>query len=119
MGRFLEIGPDNQPFPPDDRIVLVALGGPRVRLGVHVEHLEDGGVRVTRIEPHSIAERDGIRRGDQFLQADGREVEDVYTLVEMIDRHAPEDRVEIVIERDGAEHGIPVVLDVGRLRESD
>ena len=68
------------------------------------------GVRVTDVVPESAAESAGLEAGDTLLSIDGVELRRSDTLLETLAGMAPGARVEIVLERDGEQQTVEVVL---------
>ena len=70
----------------------------------------DRGVLVVSVAPGSPAERAGLRPGDIIVRFDGQEVARASDLEQALRQRQPGDRVEIVINREGAERSITVTL---------
>ena len=74
----------------------------------------DPGVRLTGVREASPAADAGLQRGDVIVAFGGREVGDLYEYTYALRAHAPGDRVEIVVLRDGERVTLSAVL--GRRR---
>ena len=68
--------------------------------GVYVDGLMEGGA----------AEDAGIKKGDVILKADGKEVNSVPELQELVSSHKPGDKIDVLIDRNGKEKDIEVTL---------
>ena len=68
------------------------------------------GVYVDAITENGAAESAGIKKGDVILKVDGHDVNSVSTLQENIGRHKPGDEVNILLDRDGKEKEVNVIL---------
>ena len=110
---FEDIVEDKRPSPPGDRPVLVILGKPRIELGIAVVYLGSGALRIASVEPGSIAARDGIRVGDRLIEIDGHVVRAEYSIRRAIGDHAPGDRIDLVVERDGTRYRLSILLEAG------
>jgi membrane-associated protease RseP (regulator of RpoE activity) len=71
---------------------------------------EVGGALVTQVVEGSPADRAGIQPGDLILAVDGVRMEEEDTLIRVIRRHRPGDRVEITLWSRGRERTITVRL---------
>ena len=127
---WLELPPEerNRTFPskPVGQRALIVLAGPVINLlfaalilggfayayGVNVTPAD-----VTAIEPGSAAEKAGLQPGDKIRGVDGVEIELFPELRQIIVAKIPGDRVELTIERGGAEIQVPV--SVGEIVEVD
>jgi len=127
---WLELAPEerNRTFPskPVGQRALIVLAGPVINLlfaalilggfayafGVNVTPAD-----VTAIEPGSAAAKAGLQPGDKIRGVDGVEIELFPALRQIIVAKIPGDRVELTIERDGAEIQVPV--SVGEIVEVD
>lgn len=67
----------------------------------------DGAAAVT---PDGPADKAGLSSGDVIVRFGDRVIDSGPTLISEIWTHRPGDRVEVVYERDGAEHTVDVVL---------
>ncbi len=73
---------------------------PPVQLGFDNDHLQaEHCDLVTKIYKGSPAEKAGLREGDRILKADGRELQNEYSISEIWARHKPGDAVELTIKR--------------------
>lgn len=70
----------------------------------------DRGVLVVSVAPGSPAEQAGLMPGDIIVRFGGQEIARVSDLEQALRQHQPGDRVEIVINREGAERSITVTL---------
>ncbi|MDX1493163.1 MAG: M28 family peptidase [Longimicrobiales bacterium] len=70
----------------------------------------DYGLRLTGVREGSPAEEGGLRAGDVVVEFAGREITDIYAYTYALRDHAPGDRVEIVVERDGERVTLNVTL---------
>jgi len=69
-----------------------------------------GGVYVNGLMEGGAAEDAGIKKGDVILKADGKEVNSVSELQELVSSHKPGDKVDVLIDRNGKEKDIEVTL---------
>jgi PDZ domain-containing secreted protein len=80
-------------------------------LGVQLQETRDQrGVQVARIFEGGPAARAGLRQGDVLLKIDDREVSSPDDASEVIERFDPNDRVELVVLRDGEEQELTATL---------
>jgi S1-C subfamily serine protease len=70
----------------------------------------DEGVLVISVVPGSGAAGAGVEAGDVLLAVDDEPMRQVEDLLSLLREHAPGDRVELTILRDGDERTIPVTL---------
>lgn len=79
----------------------VAIAPPRVarRMRTAVGLPEHDGVLVRAVEPDGPADRAGIERGDLIVTADGRPVERVDALYEVLDRASPGGELDFTVLR--------------------
>jgi len=68
--------------------------------GVYVNGLMEGGA----------AEDAGIKKGDVILKADSKQVNSVAELQELVSSHKPGDKINVLIDRNGKEKDIDVIL---------
>jgi hypothetical protein len=68
------------------------------------------GVRFDDVVAGSAAAAAGLQRGDVLVAFDGVDVADLRAYSELLKRHAPGDRVVIVVVRGGARQSVEVVL---------
>ena len=71
---------------------------------------EGAGVAFTGVSPGSPAERAGLRRGDVLVRFGPRGIRNIYDYTYALAGHEPGDRVTVVVERDGREVGLELVL---------
>jgi Do/DeqQ family serine protease len=93
----------------------------RALLGVSINEVTDEiarkndltairGIYVTGVNPGSGASDAGMQAGDVIISIDGKEVNTVSSLQEIVARHRPGDKVEVVIERKGVQQTLRVTL---------
>ncbi|WP_250630145.1 S1C family serine protease [Rhodoflexus caldus] len=93
----------------------------RALLGVSINEVTDEvarkynltairGIFVTGVNQGSGAADAGIQAGDVIISIDGKEVNTVSGLQEIVARHRPGDKVDIIIERKGEEKKLRVTL---------
>ncbi|MUL39832.1 PDZ domain-containing protein [Streptomonospora sp. PA3] len=95
-----------------------ASAGEGAALGVALDEGYDQGARIapdeqaggSAVEPGGPADQAGLRSGDVIIEFDGRAVSDHGTLVRLLERYKPGDRVEVVYERDGERRTTDVTL---------
>jgi tetratricopeptide (TPR) repeat protein/CHAT domain-containing protein len=96
------------------------------RLGAELKNLPDddrkrlqlkGGVRIVRALKDSAAEAAGLNADDIVLSLDGTEVDSSQKMIEAIQAHAPGDKVQIHILRDGTELAVTATLGAITIRE--
>jgi uncharacterized iron-regulated protein len=81
----------------------------KVRLGVMMR-ADAGAVVVERVLPGSPAELAGIRTGDVFVSLDGLPVTEMGDVVIVIGSKKPEETVQVILRREGAEMTFTPVL---------
>ena len=81
---------------------------PQLRVSAGIE-AEDGAF-VSEVVPGEAADKAGIRVGDVLLRIGDRDISSSEEVGEAVLDHAPGDRVEIVLERNGDEQRITVTL---------
>jgi hypothetical protein len=84
--------------------------------GVVPEFGEDGsrGVKIGGVRGGSPAEKAGVRSGDRLVGFAGVDVKTLEDLVFALRRQRAGDRVEVVVQREGAEHRFEAVLEERR-----
>lgn len=70
-----------------------------------------GNSSVPAVLPGSPAAKAGLRSGDVIKKVDSQDADDAHSLSSLLAQHAPGDKVEIVVSRDGNEQKITVVLE--------
>jgi tetratricopeptide (TPR) repeat protein/CHAT domain-containing protein len=78
---------------------------------------EAGGVRIVRVVPGSAAEAAGLKQDDIVLLLDGVEFSSYQKVSEAIKAHAPGDKVQINILRDGTERAFAATLGAFTIHE--
>lgn len=69
------------------------------------------GVLVENVYPNTAAEKSGIKRGDIILEFDGKKIDSIGKLQDIVAATAPSKKVRIVIFRNNSRKTISVVLD--------
>jgi len=69
------------------------------------------GVFVAEVEPNGPADKAGLREGDRFISMDGVEITSTNDIITVRDSHEVGDEVTVVVERDGRQ--IELVLVIG------
>lgn len=93
----------------------------RALLGVSINEVTDEvarkynltairGIFVTGVNQGSGAADAGVQAGDVIISIDGKEVNTVSDLQEIVARHRPGDKVDVIIERKGEEKKLRVTL---------
>jgi serine protease Do len=70
----------------------------------------NAGAFVQRVQPGSGAAEAGIRAGDVIVGVDGRRIRSAADVGQAIRTRAPGDRLDVIIERSGAEQTVSAVL---------
>lgn len=91
---------------------VVVLKRRRPTLGVTLEPTE-AGVFVNRVVSASPADKAGIKKGDRIVAAEGTNIRSVYEAVRPTLYKQPGDTMTFLVERDGEEHTIELVLGGG------
>jgi S1-C subfamily serine protease len=90
---------------------LVVLERRRPTVGLTMRQGDkDGTVEVEHVTPKGPAEQAGIRKGDRILEAEGRKIRSAYQAVDLILSRQPGDKVEFLVEQNGAEKDVKVQL---------
>ena len=101
-------------YPVDDRYLGGTQPGNQRRgrgyLGITMSETPDGIVRVSRIRPESPAMEAGIRSGDEILAVNGQEIFASQDVTRLISSHNPGDAVTLMVDRNGRDRDIEVVL---------
>ncbi len=71
---------------------------------------EVGGVYVAGVMEDGSASEAGIRKGDVITEIDGVKISAPTTLTEQIGKHSPNDKISLVVKRDGKVKHFDVVL---------
>jgi S1-C subfamily serine protease len=81
-------------------------------LGTMPDYAYEGkdGMRLQGVTPGSPAEQGGLKDGDVITRFDNKPVGTIYDFMELMARHAPGDKVELAIKRDGQTVTLRVVL---------
>jgi serine protease Do len=86
----------------------------RAFLGAYIEATEENaaqpGAVVRRVTPESPAAKAGLQDGDVITRVDGRQVEDPQTLLNVLARHKPGDKLKFQVERAGKDKSLDVTL---------
>jgi len=110
-GSYAPNAPSYANSPParyDDNVVYH--GHERAVLGVTLGETPNGVVTIQRVTPDSPAEEAGLRRGDEILAINGRQVYSYRDVTRMIADHQPNDLVELSIGRNGRERTAEATL---------
>lgn len=83
--------------------------GERGRLGLTAVE-RDGGVVIDALAPGSAAAAAGARAGDRIAEIEGRPVDGIPTIADVLSRHRPGDRLALVLGRDGRTITVTVTL---------
>lgn len=68
------------------------------------------GVYVSDVDPGSPAEEADIRPGDMIISIDGVEITRSDDIIDVRDLHVPGDEVEVVVERNGRQYELTLVI---------
>lgn len=80
-------------------------------IGITLDVDYDGeGVKVGQIDDESGAKAAGIRRGDVLVEVAGREITSPFELRNVLLDFSPEDRIDVVLMREGEQRKVEVVL---------
>ncbi len=60
----------------------------------------DQGLEIGRITPRSAAQKAGLKRSDILVEFEGSKVPSVSSLIALLEDHAPEDEVSVLIQRE-------------------
>ena len=103
--------PPTPPPPAQDAPAEAAASGYGPYLGTIPDmSMAEGGVRLTGVREASPAAVAGLQAGDVIVGFAGREVADLYEYTYALRAHAPGDRVEIVVLREGERVTLSAVL---------
>jgi hypothetical protein len=80
-------------------------------LGSIPDYNEDiKGVKLNGVREGSPAEKGGLKGGDVVVKLGGKPIATIYDYTESLGRYKPGDSVEIVVQRDGKEATLKVIL---------
>lgn len=102
--RLMDVTLPSIPMRPADFYWAVGyedLAGEQVALGVEVEEVEKGGVRVRSVVPGGAADAAGLAVGDIVVSLDGEPVEDSFDLRYLVSRHRPGESGSLAVLREG------------------
>lgn len=103
--------PPNPPPPAQDAPAEAATSGYGPYLGTIPDmSMAEGGVRLTGVREASPAAVAGLQAGDVIVAFAGREIADLYEYTYALRAHAPGDRIEIVVLREGERVTLSAVL---------
>ena len=95
---------------------------PSATLGVEIQAPREGaaekGIVVQDLDPEGPAAKAGIKPGDTIVKVGDKEVSDYNSLVDMLRKHKPGDKLSVKVMRDGKEHALDVTLGERRSRPS-
>jgi len=92
---------------------------PRATLGVEIQQGgAEKGIVVQDVDPEGPAAKAGLKRGDMIVRVGDKDVSDYNTLVDMLRKHKPGDKLSVKVMRDGKEHMLDVTLGERRVRPS-
>ncbi|MCK6471678.1 MAG: M20/M25/M40 family metallo-hydrolase [Planctomycetes bacterium] len=81
---------------------VTGMGG--IRLGTLPDYAFEGkGLRITGVRADSPADSAGMKAGDVIVKLGGKNVENIYDYMNALKACAPNEPVEIVVQRDGKE----------------
>jgi uncharacterized iron-regulated protein len=115
--KLMDVELPDLPMRPAD--VYLAIGyddheGGRVKLGVLIEPVEEGGVRVVGVLPGSPAEAAGLQKGDRIVSAGGNAVREPSDLTRTVSGYEPGDTGPVEVVRGEERLGLEVTYDVLR-----
>jgi uncharacterized iron-regulated protein len=102
--RVMDVALPSIPLRPADFYWAVGyedLSTGQAALGVRVEELDSGGVRVQSVVPGSAAQAAGLAAGDVILSLDDEPVADSFDLRYLVSRHRPGEAGMLAAQRDG------------------
>lgn len=73
----------------------------RVIVGVQPQDTGGTGVLLTQVSPNTSASEGGLAAGDRIIEWGGEEVTTLSGWVQLLARHEPDDRVDVVVIREG------------------
>ena len=85
-----------------DSSKLAGENPPKMRLGISITEANHG-VRVTEVQPNSVAATSRLRQGDLVVAAAGIKISETSELLKVLSRQAPGTWLPLVVERDGVE----------------
>ncbi len=91
-------------------VEVSAQSGPRAFLGVRMDSVTAGRVRITSVLPGSAAATAGIQSGDFLIRVAGRAVSTSSDVVAAVGSAGPGAHFSVVLERSGNERRLDVVL---------
>jgi S1-C subfamily serine protease len=100
------------PMPPYDFVVFTAyesLEKQKVRLGVVLQET-DGGVRIEKVLPGSVAEKSGVQTGDVLVSFDGEPVKDSFDVIYAVNQKQAGDRAVLEIARGDAQQTLEILF---------
>ena len=102
-------------------LILKPASDRKVMIGVTMSANGDGeGVTVGSVIQGLAAEKAGLRRGDVIVKVSGKDVETSDDVISVLNEKAPGDEVSVIVERDGDEKTMKIVLEkfeAGKLGE--
>jgi serine protease Do len=80
-------------------------------LGVRMEEIKGGGVKITHVEPKSPAYKAGVQANDIILTIGDKIITDMETMQEVIGSHKAGDTIDVRVRRDDKEVEMKATLD--------
>lgn len=79
-------------------------------LGVGLTDGQSGGAVIANVVSGGPADKAGLQKGDVVMQADGQNVADSTALINVIQSHKVGDKVQLTVQRNGAQQTVTVTL---------
>ena len=107
-GKRKNIGFDFTPTPEPEK---KAMGPMKVKLGIMPDYGHQGkGVMVSGASPGGVAEKGGIKSGDQIIKIGEHELADIYAYMNVLGKFNKGDKAKVVFIRDGVEMETEIVF---------
>lgn len=89
---------------------------PGVRMGIGPSYDDKGpGVLADSVMEDSAAQKGGMKAGDRIVEIDKRNIDSIYTYMDVLQRYKPGDEIEVIVERGGQRVSLKIKLE-GRSR---
>jgi S1-C subfamily serine protease len=98
-----------RPMPP---VGAASRGRPMASLGIMPDYAHEAhdGLALSGVRDGGPAAQAGLKEGDLIIKLGDRAIGTIYDYMEIMERHKPGDKVDVIVKRDGKEVKLQVTL---------